>query len=198
MCCSIDYISIPPYVFISAESVLVKAGCWQQKLWAHNFVLLVRSSGAMEDAGTMGEVPEMSSCGKDSQESEAAPQFLEIGSPQAFAMHTQYVYERIEVGPETIYVCKRGSEYCLEGEVLVLRRSEIGWTAFDGRYIPQRRVLHLRQAVFRCLNADITKPGSYVWQANSEASRTALVARELWGEILKAETRLPPTQQVEA
>ena len=49
------------------------------------------------------------------------PEHLTIGTTKAFARNYAYPYEKKQIGPETIYVCTKGSEWARTNEVLVLR-----------------------------------------------------------------------------
>ena len=104
-----------------------------------------------------------------------------------------------QVGPETIYVCTKGSAWARANEILVLRhvhelpRDEgvCIWTAFDGAVSADGSTLQCRQAVFRCLETDITRKGWHNWQTN-QAANSGQIWREVdWAGELWAETRHP-------
>ena len=90
------------------------------------------------------------------------PENIVIGTASAFHGDYAYKYQKQQVGNETIYVCKKGSEWAQQGEVWLLRCDFPGtWAAWDRRAIVEESTLQCRQPVFRCLATDITQPG---WQ----------------------------------
>ena len=74
------------------------------------------------------------------------PERLTIGTKKAFGKNYPFVYEKKEIGSETIYVCNKGSDWALSNEVLVLRRENGTWTAFDGAVNADGSTLQCRQA----------------------------------------------------
>lgn len=49
------------------------------------------------------------------------PENIIIGTANAFRGDKAYSYQKKHIGPETIYVCEKGSKWARKGEVLVLR-----------------------------------------------------------------------------
>ena len=128
------------------------------------------------------------------------PENIVIGTASAF--HGDYAYkdQKQQVGNETIYVCKKGSEWAQQGEVLVLRcdLNCLGdfdcpgtWTAWDGHVIADGSTLQCRQPVSRCLATDITQPGWHEWETNHVASPSDAGLAVDWQGVLWAETRVP-------
>ena len=107
--------------------------------------------------------------------------------------HYAFPYEKKQIGSETIYVCNKGSDWARSNEVLVLRRENGTWTAFDGAVNADGLTLQCRQAVFRCIATDITKPGWYEWQTNYAANLNYFdeIGEADWRGALWAETRVP-------
>ena len=99
------------------------------------------------------------------------PETLSIGTRKAFARDNAYPYVKEQIGSEIIYICNKGSEWARPHEVLVLRRENGAWTAYD-TYISsdKKKELNCRQAVFRCQSSDITQRGWHSWQINYNAS----------------------------
>ena len=122
-------------------------------------------------------------------EGEHMPQRFTIGTQAAFNNNDAYLYEKEELASETIYVCEKGSNYKREGEKLVLRREGDTWTAYDCVFSDDGKIQKWRQAVFRCKGDNITKPGTYVWETNSNASPRNESSEEKWEGDLPAETR---------
>ena len=125
------------------------------------------------------------------------PEQLTIGTEKAFEKNYAFPYKKIQIHSETIYVCKKGSQWARTDEVLVLRcvTTEDGssgtWTAFDSDVSADGLTLHCRQPVFRCLGKDVTQPGWYKWQTNYAASPNAAGLDVDWQGALWAETRVP-------
>ena len=107
------------------------------------------------------------------------PEHLTIGTKKAFKNNYAFPYVRKTIGSETFYLCNKGSDWARTNEVLVLRCQNGTWTAFDGcrQAVDTALLTHdldgltllCRQAVFRCIAKDITKPGWYEWQTNLAA-----------------------------
>ena len=120
------------------------------------------------------------------------PERLTIGTKKAFEKNYAFPYEKKQIGSETIYVCNKGSDWARSNEVLVLRCENGTWTAFDSALNADGLTLQCRQAVFRCIATDITKPGWYEWQTNLAADANNQAGLEVdWHGLLWAETRLP-------
>ena len=124
------------------------------------------------------------------------PEHLIIEMPEHLIIemleHAAFLYERKEIGAETIYVCNKGSDWARSNEVLVLRCWHGTWTAFDGCLNADGSTFLCRQPVYRCNGKDITKPGWYQWQTNVTADATNQAGLDVqWHGLLWAETRLP-------
>ena len=119
------------------------------------------------------------------------PERLTIGTKKAFEKNYAFPYEKKQIGSETIYVCNKGSDWARSNEVLVLRRENGTWTAFDGAVNADGLTLQCRQAVFRCPATDITQPGWHKWQTNNAASPNDAGLAADWQGALWAETRVP-------
>ena len=119
------------------------------------------------------------------------PERLTIGTTNAFKQNYPFLYEKTQIGSETIYVCDKGSEWARTHEVLVLRCVTGTWTAFDGAVSADGLTLQCRQPVFRCLATDITQPGWHNWQTNHAASPNDAGLAVNWQGALWAETRVP-------
>ena len=110
------------------------------------------------------------------------PQHFSIGTRKAIANNDAYSYEKKHLEAETIYVCDKGSRYARENEVLVLRRKNNIWTAFDCLLSGDGKIRHQRQPVFRSHDGDdITLQGSHNWQMNDAASVGNDDSEEEWG-----------------
>ena len=59
------------------------------------------------------------------------PETLSIGTRKAFAKNYAYPYTKEQIASEIIYMCNKGSEWARPHEVLVLRRENGAWTAYD-------------------------------------------------------------------
>ena len=118
------------------------------------------------------------------------PEHLTIGTKKAFKNNYAFPYTKHAVGGETIYVCRKGSDYARANEVLVLRCQEGTWTAYDSDVSADGGTLHMRQAVFRC-RENITEPGWHCWQMNDAAGPEATSQPAEWQGALWAETRVP-------
>ena len=131
--------------------------------------------------------------------SQQEPNSFTIGTQKAFKNGYAYAYERKHIGSETVYICTKGSAWARANEILVLRRvhelpgdkGACVWTAFDGAISADGSTLQCRQAVFRCLETDITCKGWHNWQTN-QAANSGQIWREVdWAGELWAETRYP-------
>ena len=128
---------------------------------------------------------------------EEMPERLIIGTRKAFEKSYPFVYEKKEIGSETIYVCTKGSQWARTSEVLVLRcvtkqdGSPGTWTAFDSAISADGSTLQRRQPVFRCLATDITQPGWHKWETNYAANPNDGGLAVDWQGALWAETRVP-------
>ena len=101
-----------------------------------------------------------------------------------------------QIGPETIYVRTKGSEWARASEVLVLRcvtdsQGTWAWTAFDSAVSADGSTLECRQPVSRCLATDITQRGWRKWETNYAASPKDAGLEVDWQGELRAETRVP-------
>ena len=119
------------------------------------------------------------------------PERLAIGTQKAFENNYPFPYEKKQIGSETIYVCTKGSEWARGNEVLVLRCESGTWTAFDSAVSANGLTLQRRQAVFCCLETDITQPGWYQWHMNVAAGVNEAGLSVDWQGPLWAETRVP-------
>ena len=77
---------------------------------------------------------------------------------------------------ETVYIGDKVSGNCRDGEVLVLRCQKGVWIAWDSSPSPNGDRCNCRQAVFRLSTGDkpssvFPRPGEYVWDVNSGASK---------------------------
>ena len=138
--------------------------------------------GQQEGGGSQLAVPD--------DEGDLMPQRFSIGTPKAFDNKEAYSYEKKQLESETIYVCDKSSRYARENEVLVLRRKNNIWTAFDCLLSGDGKIRHQRQPVFRSHDGDdITLQGWHKWQMNDAASVGNDGSEEEWGGLLRAETR---------
>ena len=122
---------------------------------------------------------------------DALPPRLTIGTANAFAGGYAFSYTKEVIASETIYVCTKGSQWCLPNEVLVLRCANGTWTAYDTAVNAHGDTLQCRQAVFRCQATNITQPGWYQWETNFAADREGAGLEFDWQGALWAETRVP-------
>ena len=65
------------------------------------------------------------------------------------------------------------------------------WTAYDSDVNQDGTTLQCRQAVFRCIEDDITQPGWHVWETNYAADRNGDGLNCDWQGQLWAETKVP-------
>ena len=143
--------------------------------------------GQQEGGESRLEVPD--------DEGDHMPQRFTIGTQAAFKNNNAYVYEKQTIASETlekqkiVYVCEKGSEWKCKGEKLVLRHEGDTWTAYDCAFSDDGKIQKWRQAVFRCKGYDITKPGLYVWETNSNASPRNESSEEKCEGHLPAETK---------
>ena len=77
---------------------------------------------------------------------------------------------------EMVYIGDKGSEHSRVGEVLVLRCYQGVWTAWDSSLGPNGQKWNCRQAAFRLSKRNeqssvFPRPGEYVWDVNSGASK---------------------------
>ena len=120
------------------------------------------------------------------------PEHIIIGTQKAFNRGHPFHYEKTQIHDETIYFSNEGSQHARPGEFLVMRCVEGTWTACDSSILAFGGTLQCRQAVFRCIATDITKPGWYEWQTNLAADANNQAGLEVdWHGLLWAETRLP-------
>ena len=124
------------------------------------------------------------------------PERLTIGTKKAFENNYAFPYQKKQIGSETIYVCSKGSDCARASEVLVLRCSTTQdtspgtWTAYDSDVCANGSTLQCRQAVFRCLETNITHPGWYEWEINRAANRDNDAGSVNWQGTVWAETRV--------
>ena len=122
---------------------------------------------------------------------EQMPEHLIIGTKQAFDKGYAFSYRKKQIGPETVYVCCKGSEWARVGEVLVLQYVHGCWTASDSCVSVDGSILHCRQNVFRCSQTNITQPGLHCWETNGAVSMNNTGFTENWHGELWVETRVP-------
>ena len=125
------------------------------------------------------------------------PDTFQIGTKKAFDKNYAFPYTKKQVGSEILYICDKGSQWARANEQLVLRY-EAGpegaqgtWTAYDSDVNQDGTTLQCRQAVFRCLGADITQPGWHEWETNYAADRNGDGLITDWQGQLWAETKVP-------
>ena len=119
----------------------------------------------------------MASATEDRQ-SEDMPEFFSIGTKNAYARKYQYDYKRETIDGKTVYVCKRGSDFSQEYEILVLCQDAEGWTAYDSSV--NGDTLIWRQKVFRSDDLFIYKEGIHYWQMNKNVSTKDTVDEPEW------------------
>ena len=126
------------------------------------------------------------------------PDTFRIGTKKAFDNNQAFPYTKKQVGSEILYICTKGSEWARANEQLVLRyvpraKASSGgiWTAFDSDVNQNGTTLQCRQAVFRCIDDDITQPGWHVWETNYAADRNGDGLNCDWQGQLWAETKVP-------
>ena len=124
---------------------------------------------------------------------EKYPDRIAIGTQKRFDNNTPYIYNKVTINGEPMYVCERGSDWARGNELLILRlrTTEDGsteWVAYDSS-VDEHRVI-MRQAVFRCNNDNILTEGPHVWQKNGAASKTGEAPIQEWEGRLWCETRV--------
>ena len=125
------------------------------------------------------------------------PNKIAIGTTTAWERCDFYTYTKVQVGREPVYLCDRESGYGRRGEFLMLRCEKfqdgvLMWTAYDTLLQKDQdgsSTVWCRQAVFRCVGKDITKPGIYEWQMNQNAGRNNVEQSVRWYGNLRAETK---------
>ena len=97
-----------------------------------------------------------------------SPAQISIGTKKVFQKGFEYVYSYQEnLG---VYICNKASEWSRAGEMLLLKKEEEYWIAYDAAMVGD--ALHCRQAVFRS-DSDIRKPGLHIWQINFNVRKDA-------------------------
>ena len=125
----------------------------------------------------------------DCLQEQLMPDHFSIGTKKRFRKKNPWSYKKRRLESETIYVSDKGSECARNNEVLVLRRVDNMWTAFDCVLTDDGKI-HQRQAVFRSHDADITCEGEHKWEMNSAASRhNNEGSEEVWRGTLRALTK---------
>ena len=126
------------------------------------------------------------------------PDTFRIGTKKAFENNYSFLYTKKQVGSEILYICTKGSEWARANEQLVLRyvpraKASSGgiWTAYDSDVNQNGTTLQCRQAVFRCIDDDITQPGWHVWEINYAANKNGDGLYCAWEGQLWAETIVP-------
>ena len=116
------------------------------------------------------------------------PAQISIGTKNVFRKGFEYVYSYQEhLG---VYICNKASEWSRAGEMLLLKKEEEYWIAYDAAVVGD--VLQCRQPVFRS-DSDIRKPGLHMWQINFNVCKDAKEGvRPNWqDECWPVETRHP-------
>ena len=120
------------------------------------------------------------------------PDTFQIGTQTAFQNNSAFLYTKKQAGSEILYICGNGSKWARPNEQLVLRYNQNGiWTAFDSDVNQNGTTLQCRQAVFRCIDDDITQPGWHVWEINYAAKKNGDGLYCAWEGQLWAETIVP-------
>jgi hypothetical protein len=90
-----------------------------------------------------------------------------------------------------VYVCNNGSECSRASELLLLRKENEYWIAYDAAIDGES--LYCRQPVFRS-TSNILEADLHVWQINKAAGRgnDVGVPPDWQGENWKVQTRHPP------
>ena len=130
----------------------------------------------------------MASAAEDRQ-SEDMPEFFSIGTKNAYAGGYEYKCQKETIAGQTVYVCEKGSENAIDGEVLVLCRDADGWTAYDSS--ATGKALTCRQKVFRSDDPYIYMEGDHVWQMNNNVSTKDTVDEPEWSGRLCRRTSYP-------
>ena len=124
------------------------------------------------------------------------PDTFQIGTQTAFQNNSALLYTKKQAGSEILYICGNGSKWARANEQLVLRYVEgpegtkMTWTAYDSDVNQDGTTLQCRQAVFRCLGADITQPGWHEWETNWAADSNGDGLNTEWQGQLWAETKV--------
>ena len=119
------------------------------------------------------------------------PEHLTIGTEKEFEENYALTYKKKLIASEIVYVCSKCSAWARHDEVLVLRREQNIWTAYDSAVNVLGSTLQCRQPVFRCLDTDITQAGLHEWQTNHAADANDDGLAPNWQGALQAETRVP-------
>ena len=126
------------------------------------------------------------------------PDTFRIGTKKAIENNYSFLYTKKQVGSEILYICDKGSQWARANEQLVLRyvpraKASSGgiWTAYDSDVNQNGTTLQFRQAVFRCIDDDITQPGWHVWEINYAANKNGDGLYCAWEGQLWAETIVP-------
>ena len=125
------------------------------------------------------------------------PDTFQIGTQTAFQNNSALLYTKKQAGSEILYICGNGSKWARANEQLVLRYVEgpegtkMTWTAYDSDVNQDGTTLQCRQAVFRCIEDDITQPGCHVWETNYAADKNGDGLNCDWPGQLWAETIVP-------
>ena len=126
------------------------------------------------------------------------PDTFQIGTQTAFQNNSALLYTKKQAGSEILYICGNGSKCARANEQLVLRyvpraKASSGgiWTAYDSDVNQNGTTLQFRQAVFRCIDDDITQPGWHVWEINYAAKKNGDGLYCAWEGQLWAETIVP-------
>ena len=118
--------------------------------------------------------------GAEDGQSEGMPEIFSIGTKTAYARKYQYDYKRETIDGKTVYVCKRGSDFSKDDEMLVLCQDAEGWTAYDSSLNGNGDTLITRQKVFRSDDQFIYKEGTHVWEMNKKVSTNDTVDDPEW------------------
>ena len=119
------------------------------------------------------------------------PQSFSIGTKRAYANGYAFPYKKHKIDKETVYVCTKGSDDAQENEVLVLRRDENAWIAYDSSV--NGNELRCRQKVFRSRDAQITEQGNHELQMNKFANKGPQVHEPEWFGSLSCFTKVTET-----
>ena len=120
------------------------------------------------------------------------PESFCIGTKRAYARGYEYPYKKQKIDMETVYVCTKGSDNARENEVLVLRREEDGWIAYDSSITGN--VLRCRQGAFRSRDENIAKQGYHQWEMNRSANKRQEVDDPDWFGNLWCLTNVTETE----
>ena len=112
-----------------------------------------------------------------------APSRIAIGTRKAFAQNRAYAYTR---STDEVYICDRGSEWSLPGEVLMLSKGLNGfWVAYDSSVVFEANGVAKvtpRQPCFRTKynNTNVLEAGWHARVVNRAASLTGNHATIDW------------------